>query len=151
MNELMTTEKLENCFETHGSLYTNRNGVYIEFTDQVSTRIQLWDEGPTTFTLYLELPAETFTQELGIQNWADVDSIDEADLWAQYRKGNGYVWADLDYLGEADLVFKVKTACTLITSEKLGYKDEVAGAIDDINALRAYVREHIKALYAAAD
>ena len=147
----MKIEQLENYFEKYGSLYTNQKGVNIDFTDQVSARIQLWDEGPTTFTLYLELPAETFTQELGIQNWADVDSIDEAELWAQYHKGNGYVWADLDYLGEADLVFKVKTAYTLITSEKLGYKDEVAGAIDDISALRAYVREHIKALYAAAD
>ena len=147
----MTTEKLENYFEKHGRLYTNRNGVDIDFTDQVSARIQLCDEGPTTFTLYLELLAETFIQEMDIKNWADVDAVDETDLWAQYRKGNGYMWADLDYLGEADLVFKVKTARTLITSEKLGYKDEVAGAIDDISALRAYVREHIKALYAAAD
>ncbi len=150
-NGLLPVAEFGSLIETQGNIYENRRGVEIDFIEEISARFRIWDKSPTSFDLYVELPAEDFMSALNIQSWADVEAIDEAVLWEQYRLGNGYVWASMEYLGETDLRFRLMKENTIIIGEKLKYYDEVVELIDDVDGLRAYVRDHIKQLYIAAE
>jgi len=137
--------------ETVGNMYVNRKGVEIDVTDQISAGMQLWAKAPTTFSLYVELDTDDFLRELGINDWAQVDAIDEVLLWDQYKKGNGYVWADMDYLCTGGLIFRVSEGRTVVEGDMITYNDQLDVLLDDISALREYVRDHIRELYIAAE
>lgn len=147
----MKVAEFESLIETQGSIYENRKGVEIDFIDDICARIRIWDKSPTSFDLYVEMPAEDFMIALNIKSWADVDAIDQSTLWEQYKMGNGYVWANLEYLAEADLCFRIMNGKTVVIGEKLGYHDEVVELIADADGVRDYVRRHIGELYIAAE
>ena len=147
----MKVAEFESLMETVGNMYVNRKGVEIDVTDQISAAVQLWAKAPTIFSLYVELDTDDFLRELGIKDWAHVDAIDEALLWDQYMKGNGYVWADMDYLCTGGLIFRAFEGKTLVEGDMFAYHDQLDKLLDDISALRGYVREHIQELYVAAE
>lgn len=147
----MKVAEFESLIETQGNIYENRKGVEIDFIDDICARIRIWGKSPTSFDLYVEMPAEDFMKALSIKSWSDVDAIDQSTLWEQYRTGNGYVWANLEYLAGADLCFRIMNRKTVVIGEKLGYHDEVADLIADVDGIRNYVRDHIKDLYIAAE
>ena len=151
MKEVMKVAEFESLTETVGNMYVNRKGVEIDVTDRISAGVQIWAKAPTIFSLYVELDTDVFLRELDIKDWAQVDSIDEALLWDQYRKGNGYVWADMDYLCTGGLIFRVSEGRTVVEGDMITYHDQLDVLLDDSSALREYVREHIGKLYAVAE
>jgi len=147
----MKVAEFQSLMDTVGNIYVNRKGVEIDVIDQISAGVQLWSKAPTTFSLYVELDTGDFLQELKIKDWAQVDAIDEAKLWDQYRKGNGYVWADMDYLCTGGLIFRSIEGKTVVEGDMITYNDQLEEILDDISVFRKYVREHIGELYVVAE
>jgi hypothetical protein len=142
--QLMTVSQFMTLIETLPNSYENPQGVEIDGVDDICCRINVWTEGPTKFTLWVEMEPAKFIAELNIRSMADLDAITEADLWAQYLKGNGTVWADLDYLGGKSLRFNVVGNRTAITGDQMDYTDELNGVWCNAQQFKGYVREHIQ-------
>lgn len=149
--QLMTVSQFKALSETLPNTYKNPQGVEIDGVDDISCRISVWTEGPTRFTLWVEMESAKFIAELNIRSMADMEAIAPADLWTQYLKGNGTVWADLDYLGGKSLRFSVAGNRTVITGDQMNYTDEQNGVWDNAQQFKAYVREHIQRIYVVVE
>lgn len=149
--KLLPVSEFESLIETQVNIYENRKGVEIDFIDDICARIRIWDKSPTSFDLYVEMPAEDFMPAMNIKSWTDVDAIDQSTLCEQYKMGNGYVWADMDYLCTGGLIFRVSEGRTVLEGDMITYHDELDLVLDDISVLREYVRDHIRELYVAAE
>lgn len=149
--KIMEVATFEDLMQTVGNIHENRKGVSMEFTDEITARIQIWTEGPTIFSLYVERPVKDFLRELTIRSWEDVEAIGEEILWEQFGRGNGHVFADLDFMCAGGLMFRVEGNKTLIEWDMVVYNDKVDGVLGDLTAFRDYVRDHIRELYVAAE
>jgi hypothetical protein len=156
MNELqtfLTLSELDKFFETNGNLYKNLNGIELELTDALSASVRLWTKPPVKFRLLAELPDTDpeLSQKMNLRSEADLDRIDEAELWEHYKDGNGYVWADLDELLDTPLEFSVSDDKTLITSYNDNFSDQVDEVWDNVTPFRDYVRNNIQRIYMAVE
>jgi hypothetical protein len=155
MNEqtFLILSKLEKFFETNSNLYKNPNGIELELTDSFSASVRLWAKAPVIFSLYAEINLEDpkLSEKLNLRSDADLDRINEAELWKHYGAGNGYVWADLDELLDTPLEFSVSEGKTIVTSYNDNFSDQVDEVWDNVTAFRDYLRNNIQKIYMAVE
>jgi hypothetical protein len=155
MNEqtFLTLSELERFFETNGNLYKNPNGIELELTDSFSASTRIWTKAPVIFSLHAEIGEEDpeLSEKLNLRSEADLDRINEAELWQHYAAGNGYVWAGIDELLGMPLEFSVSEGKTLVKSYYDNFSDQVDTVWDGIAPFHDYVRNNIQEIYIAVE
>jgi hypothetical protein len=149
----LTLSELERFFEANGNCYENPNGIEIELTHSLSASVRIWNKEPVKFRLLSEFPNTDLelSQKMNLRSEADLDRIDEAELWKHYAAGNGYVWADLDELLDTPLEFSVSDGKILVRSYNENFSDQVDEVWDNVTTFRGYVRNNIQKIYEAVE
>ena len=147
----MTVPEFVQLLEGSGIRKIRVNDVDIEFTSNIMASIRIWDLAPAYFTLYVEQETADFIRDLKICSKADLEAIDEQALWKQYRNGNGCVWAALDYDTDLNVSFQIVDGTTVIEGFNIPFREELPEILDTVAQCRAYVREHMTALYRASE
>ncbi|MES2457090.1 MAG: hypothetical protein V4594_16170 [Bacteroidota bacterium] len=149
----LTLPELELFFENKGYSYLNPNGVEIEMNDNFCASICIWTAEPGLFTIYAEFEEgdADMCRKLNLRSEADIDRIDEAQLWQHYLAGDGCIWVDMDEVVHTSLGFSVSGGMTQILSLDKSYADQVDEVWDTIDPFREYVRNNLQKIHLAVD
>ena len=149
----LTLLELELFLKNKGYSYLNRNEVEIEKSDVFCASICIWTDEPALFTLYVEFNEGDgeMCKKLNLVSEADIDRIDEAQLWKRYAAGDGCILADVDELVFTSLEFSVSGGMTQILSLDKSYADQVDEVWDNVESFKDYVRKNKQKIHHAAD
>ncbi|MHA4896241.1 hypothetical protein ACXZ1K_15925 [Pedobacter sp. PWIIR3] len=149
-NESMTDNLLTEL-KKMAYLYHNPHQVIVNWADVITVSSWVWEK-QGTMCLAVEFEPEEFLQAFDIKSAFDVNTITVDQLWSHFRAGKGFLTLSLDFSPDGGfLKFRVENGNTVIKGEGLAYLDNVPEILDNVTAIRDYMRKNIQKLYIAME